>query len=345
MEIFDEMKKFEVGRPEKDVHQFEVPLKPDDDGAIGRECSYEECQPKYFKMSNVIPDGMEEKANEFSNIEVTCPYCGLKENMQSFHTKEQIEWIYSMMHKDVAKAFQSVFSNTFKNTGLSSKGPISISFSYKPGFLPSVRHYIEEELKTTVTCDNCSFKYSVYGISFFCPLCGAGNLLEHLKTSANVIQILLSESDRITKEHGEKVGYHLRGNALEDLVSLFEGFTKQIYILKTKNTFAIGKATNKIAKVKVNFQRLEGAADFFNKDFAIDIFTFINKTERVFLENLFLKRHVITHNLGLVDSKYLSKAQAWQKQGSEIDFSKDEISRALDVVIEIITKLYQNIKI
>jgi len=341
MDIFHDMKKYRTGRSSEGNDLFNIPLKADEDGMIGRECPNEDCQPKYFKMSMTIPDEISKKIEDFSQIDLTCPYCGMVDNMQHYHTKSQIEWIKSMMFRDVAKTFQNMLKSSFKPMPRTSKGMFSISITYKPGHLPSVRHYVEEKLKQTVVCDDCGYNYAVYGISFHCPLCGNGNLIQHLNRSANIIRVLLEEHERVSQERGQEVGQQMVGNALEDVVGLFEAFLKHIYQYEIKRRFSKEDAEAKIMKIRVNFQRLEGAEALLSKDLGFTLFAECDQEDRNFLQEQFLKRHVLTHNLGLVDKKYIEKAQVYEKQGAELDIKSIDVTKALEIVVGVVNTASQ----
>jgi predicted RNA-binding Zn-ribbon protein involved in translation (DUF1610 family) len=330
------MKKYRTGKTSEGNDQFSIPLEADEDGMIGRECPNEECQPKYFKMSTTIPDETSKRIKDFSQIIVTCPYCGTMDNMQNYYTKSQMEWIKSMILRDAVKSIQDTLKSAFKPTRPTTKGMFSISFTYKPGSLPSVRHYVEQNLKRSVACDSCGYNYAVYGISFHCPLCGKGNLIQHLNRSAETIRVLIEESERIGKERGQEVRDQMVGNALEDVITLFETFLKHIYQYEMRCRLRREEAEAKIKKVGTTFQRLEGAEKLFSKDLGFELFGKCDQKDRAFLQDQFLKRHVLTHNLGLVDKKYIEKAQAYQKQGAEIDIRPPDVSRALDIVQDIV---------
>jgi len=189
MGTFDEMEKYRTGVSDEGHDMFSIPMKADEDGMVGRECPNDECQPKYFKISLSLPDANED--TDFSQAELICPYCETIENMQEFTTKDQREWIESMLYRDVVKKFDDMMKGVFKNQSSSSGGFISIKMSYKSGPLPSVRHYVENKLKKTVTCDSCGYQYAVYGVSYHCPLCKKGNLRLHLGRSIDMIKILV----------------------------------------------------------------------------------------------------------------------------------------------------------
>jgi hypothetical protein len=343
MDIFHDMKKFRTGKSAEGHDLFSVPLEADEDGMLGRECPNEECQPKYFKMSTSIPDEISKKGVEFSQIDVTCPYCGTIDNMQHFHTKSQIKWIKSIIFRDVTKTVQDMMGNVFKPVRPTPGGMFSISMTFKPGPLPSVRHYVEEKLRRNVACDKCGYTYAVYGISFHCPLCGEGNLLQHLKRSAEVIKVLVDESERIGKEKGQEVGQQMVGNALEDVVGLFEAFLKHVYQYEVKRKFSKEEADAKIKKIGTTLQRLEGAETLFSKDLGFELFAECDEQDKSFLQDQFLKRHVLTHNLGLIDKKYIEKAQAYEKQGAELEIKPDHVSKALDIAVGIVTSVIKRL--
>lgn len=54
---FDELEKYRTGKSEDGHDQFSVPIEPDEDGLLGRECSNEGCETKYFKISLEVDDG------------------------------------------------------------------------------------------------------------------------------------------------------------------------------------------------------------------------------------------------------------------------------------------------
>lgn len=334
---FDELEQYRTGKSEEGHDQFSVPLTPDEDGLIGRECSNDNCETKYFKMSMSIPDEMENYIEDFSQYELTCPYCGTLDNMQHLHTTEQIEWIKSMMIRGVHKTFGNMLERSFGSRPKSRGGMFSISIEVKKGSLPSVRYYAEEKLKQEVVCDKCTFKYAIYGVSFHCPLCGKGNILQHFERSVETIKILVTESERIGQEHGSHVAESILGNALEDVIGLFEGFLKYAYRYAVRKKHTKEDAEKLIQKIRVNFQRLTGAEEFFRRDLSIEIFQNLTIPERESLETAFAKRHVLTHNLGLIDEKYRDKAQRWERVSSELVVESDDVLTALESVRKVVS--------
>lgn len=336
---YEEMKKYYKGKSEDGLDNFEVSLKVDEDGLIGRECPNEDCQIKYFKISNNIPDKINNKDFKFSNTEIKCPYCGILKSIQKFHTKQQIEWIKSMLAKDFMSEMQRTIQESFSGFPKCSTNDIfSISMEYKPANLPPVKSIIEEKLKTIILCDMCGYKYAVYGLSFHCPLCGEGNLLQHLNRNINIIKIMLDETIRIGKERGIEIANKMIENALEDVVGLFEGFLKLIYKYVLKKKLNINEANEKIDLIKTDFQRIEKAKLLYKNELSCNLFESISIQEEGFLQEQFLKRHVLTHNLGLVDEKYREKINVYVKMGAELEIKVEDVLSALELVNKIIIK-------
>lgn len=340
MEIFHDMKKYWEGKTPEGHDQFSILLRPDEDGMIGRECLDDECQPGYFKI--FVAESEEEKREKIekeesevlSQSEIICPYCGRRGDMQEFHTKEQVEWIKSMIERDLLRSIQDTLEQALKPCRPRTGSFLSIEF--KPGRLPDVRHYIEEKLKRQVECNKCGQKYAVYGISFHCPFCGGGNIFIHFERSKQIILSLLDSGDVILERGGEEAFHHHLGNCIEDVVSLFEGFHKSLYSNAIRDRDSREEVDKKISRIKTNFQRLSGTEEFFRQDLNIEIFSPLSDKEREFLEELFLRRHVITHNLGLVDKKFQEKARRWQRYGEELNISRSDIENGLNLVDKVI---------
>lgn len=241
------------------------------------------------------------------------------------------------MIRGVHKTFGNMLERSFGNRPKSRGGMFSISFEVKKGSLPSVRYYAEEKLNQEVVCDKCTFKYAIYGVSFHCPLCGKGNILQHFERSVNTIKILVAESERIGQQYGAHVTESILGNALEDVIGLFEGFLKYAYRIAVRKNHTKEDAEKLIQKIKVNFQRLTGAEEFFRRDLSIEIFQNLTIPERESLETAFAKRHVLTHNLGLIDEKYRDKAQRWDRVSSELIIESEDVLMALESVRKVLS--------
>lgn len=158
---------------------------------------------------------------------------------------------------------------------------------------------------------------------------------DHLMASKETIRVLVEESERIMRERGTEAGYQMLGNALEDVITLFEGFLKRIYVRYVREKFN-DAAERMVGKVGTTFQRLEGAEEIFRRDLGIEIFSEISSTERDNLSLQFARRHVLTHNLGMVDKKYQGQVQRWEMEGTDVPLQRDQILQSMDLVVRVV---------
>jgi hypothetical protein len=73
----------------------------------------------------------------------------------------------------------------------------------------------------------------------------------------------------------------------------------------------------------------------FTNDFNISLRRALSEVEISALESTFEKRHPITHNLGIVDKKYIERARSAEREGREILVNVDEIESAIDFSMRI----------
>lgn len=332
MDLFGDMKRFHVGTSDDGNPMFSLPLTADEDGLVGRECPGAECEPAYFKIAGSADGSMDgDDAEDVSQITVTCPYCGLAANFQQFHTRGQKDWFKSMAMRSIAGSLQRTLADAVKPLSRPRGGMLSISFRFKPGRLPLVREYTEEKLKRVVCCDKCQRQYAVYAVACYCPRCGEGNLLVHLRRSADILRALVEMAAKAEELGGVEARSQHLGNCLEDVVSLFEGFLKVIYRRALVARHGAAPET-RLAQVKTSFQRLPGAEEFFRRDFQCDLLGCLDTREHRSLEMAFTKRHVITHNMGLVDAKYQRQARSYGHVGRTIEVDAPEVDTALQLV-------------
>lgn len=329
---------YHEGTDDEGHERFSIPMETDEDGMVGRQCPREECRPRYFKVAppTVSADG-DQPSNSASLAALHCPYCGHAEGFQQFITDEQRQWLRSLLTRDVAREFQRMLGNAF-GRGRSS-GPISIE--YRPGSLPSVRQYQERELKRIVECEPCHRRYAVYGVATFCPFCRQGNLHHHFQRSASIVRTLLASVTAIAEAGGKEAEYHHLCNCLEDCVGLFEGFLRQVYAHALLSTVAPAVREQKLNQLRNGFQNPTRAAAIFQTDFGWDLFGGTSPDDREFLGLQFAKRHVITHNLGLVDERYLTQVQSWQRAGEDVEVGEAEVARLLTILEAVIQRAIQ----
>lgn len=268
---------------------FSIQIPTDEKGFVGRECPEPDCEG-YFKV--MFGTGLEGEG-----LPCHCPYCGFEGPMDQFWTKEQLDYVQSIVAGKVKDhIYQELKKHEFDHKP---KGPFGIGVSMKvqKGAPVPVRYYREQSLETEAVCDNCSLNYAVYGVFAFCPDCGLHNSLQILNKNLEVVRKMVDMSEGMDEEMAEK----LVENALEDCVSAFDGFGHEICRVNVANSLDPAKAEN------ISFQSLEGARSNLQAAFGIDISACVTEQDWTSAIRGFQKRHLIAHKMGVVDDEYLRK--------------------------------------
>lgn len=285
-----------------------VSIPADEDGFTGRECPKPECEG-YFKIEfgTGLPGG---------ELPCHCPYCGHTAGHDHFWTKAQIEYAKSIalrkitgaLHKDLKK-----LESNHKPKGLFG---IGISMKFQPGPPIPIYHYREQRLETEVTCDYCTLRYSVYGVFAFCPDCGQHNSLQILKKNLEVVEKILDLAANADSALAEK----LVENALEDCVSAFDGFGREL----CRVHFAQA-ADSRQDKVK-SFQNLSHAQSILLDLHGYDLMSFVSAETWGKVLIAFQKRHLISHKMGVIDQDYVERTgDNTAVPGRKITVSAEEV--------------------
>lgn len=338
--IFSEGGPHKIKRADTDKYQINISLPPDSDGRLARECPSENCSPGYFKVK---PGTGITTGQEFA----FCPYCRFSSKPSDFATKEQVRYAKDVVMKEAHEGIGKMIQNAF---GLGASGKkkyggdfISMEVSYKPGTSPHVRLPIEDELRRDIICPNCSLDHSVYGLATWCPDCGKDVFLSHVEAELNVVKAMLGDVNRRQETLGIRIAAKDIENCLEDMVSIFEAVLKALVARHYKDKGLDEDGISEIFSKKIGnaFQSTSRADSFFQAELSFKLFDGVSDEDLKFLSSIFEMRHPITHNLGVVDKKYLEKARSAEKEGREIRVSVDDIGK----VINISSNVYKSIHI
>lgn len=218
------------------------------------------------------------------------------------------------------------------------RGPFGIGLSFKVQSGPPtpIHYYREKELETTISCINCTLQYAVYGVFAFCPDCGRHNSLQILEKNLDLVQKMLE----LTKNQDPEVSEKLLENALEDCVSAFDGFGRELCRVNAKHTTNPKKATN------IRFQNLDKAREELHH-LGIDLTQGLSVEAWQQAIRLFQKRHLFAHKFGVVDREYLSKTGDKNEiVGRKVQVSIDEVhdlSNTLRTVARNISVQFENL--
>lgn len=337
--IFREGGALNIRRVSRDTYRASISLDPDADGLLARSCSDSQCAPGYFKVK---PGTGITSPQEVAY----CPYCAKPAPPNDFATPRQIEYGQALMLEEAKVGMNRMFRDAF-GLGPSGRrklldGFISVEMRMDPIRRRRVQRPIEEELRRDLTCPHCGLVHAVFGLASTCPDCGRDIFLTHVREELQVVAKILAAVPDRRAALGARVAARDVENALEDVVSIFETTMK---LVTRKLLLARGEQHDVIAgiireKVKAKFQSIRLGGQMYNDIIGADPFDCLSKAEKDALEQTFEKRHPITHNLGVVDRKYLERASCGAVEGREVRVTPEEILMAITLVDRVVSTAY-----
>ena len=301
--------------------QIRVPIPKDSDGFTGRECPNKDCLG-YFKVQ--FGTGLKGE-----DLPCHCPYCGHVGPHNTFFTPEQIEYGQSV----AVNQLTGQILKEFKKLEFTSRpmGGFGLSVSMKiSGQSHPIRYYREKQLETEIVCEKCTLRYAVYGVFAFCPDCGQHNSRQIFDKSMELVLKMLDMS--ATAEQG--ISIHLVENALEDCVSAFDGFGREI------GRVYADKSSNPVKARKLSFQNLDGAKQNIQELFGLDISSHLSNDEWIDARKDFQKRHLLSHKMGIIDEDYVKKtADKDAVIGRKIAVTSDEVCNLVMILSKLATSM------
>jgi len=333
-DIFDEGGPLNIKKINSDQISMEIrfPLGPD--GRVARECPNEACCPGYFKVKSGT--GITKEQGQ-----AYCPYCRFSAAPAAFTTKEQQKYMTGLIGAEITEGIQQMFEDTFKRgtTNLSRSGGLELH--YKRGPKPVVPRPFEEEVRRDVICPHCGLDHSVFGLAIWCADCGKDIFLTHIEAEYSVLRSMLSDIGRRRLSLGNRVGAKDLENCLEDTVSIFEAVLRQeARRLMQLQGADIEEIENSIRKAGNAFQSISRSTIIFDKELGVKLLNSLSEAESISLENTFEKRHPITHNLGIVDKKYIDRARAAEKEGRDVLVTPEEIEAAIVLSMKVFRSVH-----
>ncbi|SFN31122.1 hypothetical protein [Dokdonella immobilis] len=308
-------------------YEMNISLPNDADGRRSRECPDKRCSPGYFKVTPGT--GITE-----NHTQAFCPYCRHTDEPGEFRTEEQMRYAKDLVMREAHKSVRGLIKDAF---GLGSSGRrklggglISIEMSLKESPLPHVRRPFEEEVRRDVVCPRCTLDQTVFGLAVWCADCGADIFMSHVDAEIAVTRKMLGDFDRRRELLGKRVAAKDLENCLEDCVSLFEAAMRALARRGLKRDDCSEEDIEKKMQTLGNaFQSIDRTRLKLAELFALSI---PEGGPWVALAAVFEKRHPITHNLGVVDRKYLKRAKAAEQQGREIRVTAAEVEQTLTAI-------------
>ena len=312
-----------------DGFEVSISIPSGEDGFFGRECP--SCEA--FKMRS---DEYEALPDE---VELTCPYCGHREEHSAFMSAAQharaMAAAEGLVEQWVHGQVNDMLDNTF---GRRSPRPrrdafISIETSYTPGVPPPVRELpdaLEEQTRRVVECSTCGNHHAVYSATSFCPVCGPRPAGEKVLEAITAAREALAVEDRLGEDERETlraagVFERFAVDAIESTVSLFEIFAREQFSQRVPDAQQHTKGKGNI------FQRLDDTATLFAEHADADLVELAGKERWQRLKGTFARRHVLTHNGGIVDERFLSHVTlTGLRLGQRLVVRRADAAQALD---------------
>jgi len=313
-----------------------IPIEADEKGYIDKQCPSEEC-------SFIFKVHQDDWSNICKDEAIWCPFCRHQAPAEHWYTTEQVEQgkleALSMLQD---KIHNSILSDANKfNRRQSKNGFISMSMKVNGGKRRTQPIPIKaaEQMQLEITCEECDTRFAVIGSAYFCPACGHNSVLRTFSDSLRKIKVKINSNDvvkkslleSVGKDEAEIVSRSLIESCLIDGVVAFQKYCEGKY--------------EKYKKVPFNaFQRLEQGSNLWKELIGCGYSDWLNEIELNNLNILFQKRHILSHNEGIVDDKYLKNSNdATYVIGQRIVISKNDILSLIEYLEKLTTEINKSL--
>lgn len=294
-----------------DTVSYSVAIKSDGEGLTGRECP--QCE-KYFKIKfgTGLPGAPD----------CHCPYCNHVGNPNTFWTKAQIEYAQSVALNELSNQLIDQLKKMERKPDR--KAFLSIGISVKGQPMP-ITYYSEHDLEQHVTCTVCTLEYAIYGAFGYCPDCGIHNSQQIALVNFDLALKFVSLAETVE----EDIKFKLIENALEDTVSVFDGFAREHC---TGLTY------------KISFQNINAARDKLKKEEECDIASGLSEQQWNFICEQFQKRHLLAHKMGIVDEEFVTRTGSQKSLiGRKVSITANDVRTLVKNLKSVVNNLYNGI--
>lgn len=313
-----------------------VPLPVGDDGLWLMRCPQHPTDHVFKIVVN-----QNEDADETSGL--YCPYCGHYEDDAWEFAPDQAAVAGAAAHavaeQYVAAELDAMMNRVFGGRSArpsSRRSGISIKMTYKPGSPPPRRTlptFEVEETRRTMQCGACDEQFAVYGLALYCPNCGQMAPAQQFAELVRVQQDRLAALEALPAVHKQ---------ALADsgvLTATYESTLKDGFgALETylKSRFVTDAPTVSLGGKGAVFQRLNEAAALYRAHLNVDLPALVGSDGWTHLARIAAIRHVLVHNAGTVDAKFLERIPDWPQQvGQKVHVSEHDARRFLEVLTDL----------
>lgn len=270
-----------------------------------------------------------------------CPYCRHETAPSNFITAEQKRYALDLVKEQLASGLGDMFAKALQLDSSGKRriggGLFSIEMWLERSTRARPRLPFEERVRRDVVCHHCGLDQSVYGLATWCADCGSDIFLTHVEEEFGVIRAMLGDLPRREQVLGARVAGKDLENALEDIVSIFEGGLRAFV---RRHLLGSGKTLDEVREifrkeVRNGFQSIARSEELLRKLCSLEIRQALASPQLEELARVFAKRHLIAHNLGVIDRKYLESTNTHGNEGTELPISIPEIERVLGIAIRV----------
>lgn len=262
-----------------------------------------------------------------------CPMCGFSEsyNNKIWFTDNQVSEINDRIRKQATEWVHDQLNAIFNKYRHNRRSGI-ISISYKPERRPIFKSYPilqPKEWDLEIKCRKCGKSYSVIGSAFFCPFCGENNIEDIFEKSLIVIRhklnfekIFSNDIKNMPVNVATDFSRSILEHCISEVVSCFQKFAETILKTFTQDSIRVN-----------DFQIIKKGNELYERYTGHSYINYISEEELNFLDLMFKRRHLLEHNMGIIDNKYLSETKdPSAKIGQRIVVNKQDISKFIDII-------------
>jgi hypothetical protein len=337
--LFKEGGLYTIRRTGRELFEMSIPLPSDADGRTARECPSSDCSPGYFKVKNGT--GITE-----NHTAAYCPYCRFSTSPGKFFTTRQLDYAKAVMKREAIGGIEAAVKDALDMGGSGRRtivdGLIKVELSLISSNPPPVQKPFEQILQRVVVCPDCGLDHALFGLATWCHDCGADIFLTHVEAELAVVGTMLMDVSRRSEQLGKRIAARDIENCLEDVISIYEAVLRAMLVRQLTGTGKTSDEIHGILKdcVRNKLQNIWLSQQVFQELVTIDIFETVSPQQTETLRQIFEKRHPITHNLGVMDKKYLQRVRSAEREGHEVLVNLDEVNAAVSITRDVVTRLH-----
>ncbi len=298
----------------------EVTFPTDDVGFFGRECP--SCH-NYFKIHEddyeALPDGA-----------ITwCPGCGHSADSDVFLTDDQARRLEAAVNGAAEQYVHAQVSDMFRHLQRKTSSSLKVTVSARPTIRP-LPDIVEKLSRRKFNCPDCRKTFVVYHSPAFCVFSGRLETTSSVLEAVSVARESLAMEDRIM-DADQREDLRAAGvfdatarSIVEQFASHFESLFRRAFSTR------VPEAESLIPAGGNPFQRAEFVESAMRADVGIDLprELGVDTWERICLT--IAKRHVLIHNGGIVDAKFLKTVSISQYEiGERLMITRQDADAAL----------------